>query len=332
MDNRTAELKAAIDRNDLELVKQLMMDDPSLHRAPMGYGNNGPLTWVAECRVPWEPPSSVRLAMAEWMIANGSDVHQGGDGPLMRAALNGDRTAMMELLVRHGADVNAFWNGNFPIIFAPCESINRRGLKWLLEHGAKTEGALDYLIGTYARSSDLATCIDLLLEAGAVTRYNLPGVLNTIRDRTDQLAEELDASPDLVNRHFPELDCGTTAARRLTLEGATLLHVAAEYGSIGCGELLLRRGASPNAKGGSGQTPVFHSASQYGDFGLEVTRLLLNWGTDLAIRANVPGQYDCPDHFVECTVLEYAAQFPGPESYRSNPETLNVLREFNNKS
>ena len=62
-----------------------MTQDPALHRAPIGYGNDGPLTWVAECRVPWEPPSAARLAMAEWMIANGSDVHQGGDGPLMRA-------------------------------------------------------------------------------------------------------------------------------------------------------------------------------------------------------------------------------------------------------
>ncbi len=332
MSSQSAELKGAIDRNDLEQVKRVMSDDPSLHRAAMGYGNNGPLTWVAECRVPWEPPSPARLAIAEWMIANGSDVHQGGDGPLMRAALNGHRIAMMELLVRHGADVNALWNGNFPIIFAPCESINAPGLKWLLDHGAKTEGALDYLIGTYSRSSDMATCIDLLLEAGAATRYDLPGVLNTIRDRSAQLADELDASPSLVNRQFPELDCGTTARRRLTLGGATLLHVAAEYGSIGCADLLLSRGASPDLKGGSGQTPLFHSAAQYGDFGLEVTRLLLNSGANPAIRATVPGDYDRPDDFVECSVLEYATRFPGPESFSSNTETLNLLRDFHNKS
>ena len=50
------------------------------------------------------------------MIENGSDVHQGGDGPLMRAALNDSRIPMMELLVSHGADVNARWHGHFPII------------------------------------------------------------------------------------------------------------------------------------------------------------------------------------------------------------------------
>ena len=130
------QLKQAIDTNDLARVKSLMTRNPALHRAPLGYGKNGPLTWVAECRIPWEPPSPARLAMAKWMIENGSDVHQGGDGPLMRAALNGDRIPMMELLVSCGADVNAEWNGNFPIIFAACEAVDPEALKWLLDRGA----------------------------------------------------------------------------------------------------------------------------------------------------------------------------------------------------
>src|SRR5438477_2053729 len=80
-------LKQAIDTNNFDLVKTLMTRNPELHRAPHGYGKDGPLTWVAECRAPWEPPGPARLAMAKWMIENGSDLHQGGDGPLMRAAL-----------------------------------------------------------------------------------------------------------------------------------------------------------------------------------------------------------------------------------------------------
>jgi hypothetical protein len=72
------QLKQAIDTNDIERVKTMITRNPALHSAPLGYGKDGPLTWVAECRVPWEPPSPVRLAMAEWMIAHGSDVHQGG--------------------------------------------------------------------------------------------------------------------------------------------------------------------------------------------------------------------------------------------------------------
>src|SRR6266481_9254019 len=109
------QLKQAIDANDVARVKTMMTRNPALHRAPLGYGKDGPLTWVAECRVPWESPSAVRLAMAEWMLEHGSDVHQGGDGPLMRAALNEYRIPMMNLLVAHGADVNALWHGHFPI-------------------------------------------------------------------------------------------------------------------------------------------------------------------------------------------------------------------------
>src|SRR5258705_1205856 len=85
------QLKQAIDTNDIARVKTLMTRNPALHSAALGYGKDGPLTWVAECRVPWEPPSPVRLAIAEWMITHGSDVHQGGDGPLMRAALYAHR-------------------------------------------------------------------------------------------------------------------------------------------------------------------------------------------------------------------------------------------------
>src|SRR5882724_7774190 len=74
------QLKKAIDTNNIARVRTMMIRNPELHRAPLGYGKDGPLTWVAECRVPWEPPRPERLAMAKWMIENGSDVHQGGDG------------------------------------------------------------------------------------------------------------------------------------------------------------------------------------------------------------------------------------------------------------
>ena len=42
-------LLRAIERNDVERVKTLMGVNPALHRAPMGYGGDGPLTLAAEC-------------------------------------------------------------------------------------------------------------------------------------------------------------------------------------------------------------------------------------------------------------------------------------------
>ena len=331
-----AQLKHAIDINDLERVKALMTRNPVLHRAPLGYGGNGPLTWVAECRVPWEPPGPVRLAMARWMIEHGSDVHQGGDGPLMRAALNGERIPMMDLLVARGADVNAEWNGDFPILFAACEAVDPAAIHWLLEHGAHPNcpkpgrrlTALDYLIGTYARSAALPKCIDLLLNAGGVTRYDVPGVLEILRGRLDRLAAHLDANPALVSRRFAELDCGSTSARRLLLQGATLLHVAAEFGNLEAVRLLLDRGAPVNARaavdgsGIGGQTPLFHAVTQFGDCGLPVAQLLVERGADLSLRVRLPGHYERPEEVVECTPLGYAVRFPGTEG-----KTVALLRE-----
>lgn len=339
------QLRRAIDTNDLVRVQKMMVRNPALHRAPLGYGEDGPLTWVAECRVPWEPPSAERLAMAEWMIANGSDVHQGGDGPLMRAALNGYRIPMMELLVSHGADVNALWHRSFPIIFAPCESMDPDALKWLLDHGANPNcrdhgysisghsypgTALDYLVASYARSAErLSACIDILLEAGGMTKYEAPAVLTLLRDRVDRLAELIDAEPGLVNRRFSELDCGQTGGRGLLLEGGTLLHVAAEYGNFAAASLLLDRGADVNARatvdeaGVGGQTAIFHAATQFEDRGMAVAQLLLERGADLTVRAKLPGDYERPGEVVECTPLAYALLFGGA----SDRKTVALLRE-----
>ena len=339
------QLKQAIDTNDIVRVKTMMTRNPALHRVPLGYGKDGPLTWVAECRVPWEPPSPVRLAMAEWMITHGSDVHQGSDGPLMRAALNGYRIPMIELLVSHGADVNALWHGHFPIIFAPCESLDPSALKWLLDHGAnpncrdhgyKISGhsypgtALDYLIAGYARSLErLSACIDVLLEAGGETKYDTPAVLALLRGRLDNLAELIDAEPGLVHERFSELDCGQTGGRLLLLQGGTLLHVAAEYGNVAGVALLLDRGADVNARatvadaGAGGQTAIFHAVTQFGDGGLPVTQLLVERGADLAVRVKLPGDYERPGEIVECTALGYALLFGGPRQRR----TVTLLRE-----
>jgi hypothetical protein len=252
----------------------------------------------------------------------------------------------MELLVSHGADVNALWHGHFPIIFAPCESLDPVALKWLLDHGANPNcddhgyeigghsypgTALDYLIASYARSPQrLSTCIDILLEAGGMTRYDAPGVLQLLRGRLDSLAELIDADPTLVNKRFSELDCGQTAGRTLLLQGGTLLHVAAEYGNPAAVALLLDRGADVNARatvdkaGVGGQTAIFHAVTQSVDGGLPVTQLLVERGADLAIRVKLPGDYERPGEIVQCTALGYALLFPGGATQR---KTVTFLRE-----
>jgi ankyrin repeat protein len=331
----SGKLKQAITANDLAAVRQLIVRYPDLKTAPIGYGNAGPLTWAAECRGPATPPMPERLAIAEWLIANGSDVHQNNDAPLSRASLFGGRIPMMELLARSGANVNA--GGGFPILFSPCETVEPVAIAWLLEHGAdpncgdplswRLKGrrhpgtALDYVLGTYVRDKQkLNAAIHVLKAAGGISRHDEPGVLATIQGDTASLAQLLRDNPSLIDKRFLSLDIGTTAGRMLTLRGATLLHVAAEFGQEEAARLLLESGANANARalidpeGIGGQTPIFHAATQNTDFGLKVVRLLLSRGADLSPRCRLPGHYEHLEQPFEGTALDYARQFPGTDN------------------
>src|SRR5262245_23180166 len=165
-------LQEAIDAEDLDRVKAMMTRNPALHRAPLGYGKNGPLTWVAECRNVEGPPSLARLEMARRMIENGADVHQGGDGPLMRAPPPA-RITMLELRVEHGADVSARWGGHYPIVLGRCECLAAGALRWRLEKGADPRSAsaeygdaLAMVLCTYARdAAGKHACLELLAGA-----------------------------------------------------------------------------------------------------------------------------------------------------------------------
>jgi hypothetical protein len=334
------QLADAIDADDLNRVKALLTAKPDLHRAPIGYGGSGALTRVAECR-PLRDVTPARLAMASWMIEHGSDIHQDGDSPLGRAALSGSRVPMMELLVSRGADVNGAYKGRFPVIFAPCEAVDPDALQWLLEHGANpncadparqiADSALDYVLGSYVRTPELARCIEILLAAGATTRFDIPPVLSLLRGRLDTLSEELAADPSLLHARFGSLDVGTSGERMLTLRGATLLHVAAEYEPSGRAVgLLLDAGADVNARadtdaaGVGGQTALFHAVAHGGATHrwLALSRSLIERGADVNVRARVPGHYEREGELLDCTPLGYAARFSGgPDS-----ETVRLLR------
>lgn len=145
--------------------------------------------------------------------------------------------------------------------------------------------------------------------------------------------EHLNADPSLVDKRFPELDFGATGGRRLTLQGATLLHVAAEYRNVEATTLLLSRGADVNTRaaiaetGVGGQTPIFHTVTQGGDEGLPVTRLLVERGADLSVRVKLPGHYERPDEVIECTPLGYARRFQDEPSRSDKVKTVTFLRE-----
>jgi ankyrin repeat protein len=92
--------------------------------------------------------------------------------------------------------------------------------------------------------------------------------------------------------------------------------------------MLVERGADINAAadldeaGVGGQTPIFHAATQFYDWGLPVVEFLVERGADLSVAAKLPGHYERPDEFVDCSPLGYARLFPGKES-----KTVEFLRE-----
>ena len=57
--DEAGQLKQAIDRNDIERVKTMMTRNPALHRAPLGYGKDGPLSG---------------FAMAQFLVERGADL------------------------------------------------------------------------------------------------------------------------------------------------------------------------------------------------------------------------------------------------------------------
>jgi ankyrin repeat protein len=169
------------------------------------------------------------------------------------------------------------------------------------------------------------------MDAGCASQRNMPAVLDVLRGRIDLFAKRLDEDPALIHKRFPELDFGSSGARRLTLVGATLLHVAAEYGNLEAAQLLVERGADVNAKadidaaGVGGQTPIFHAATQFFNWGMPVVEFLVRNGADLSLRARLPGHYARPEEFVDCTPLGYARLFPGEESHGTESRVVSFL-------
>jgi ankyrin repeat protein len=295
------QLKEAIDTNDVARVEALMSHNPALHRAPLGYGQNGPLTWAAECR--GVTLTAERLAIVQWMIDHGSDIHQGGDGPLMRAALSDERISMMELLVKNGADVSALWGGRYPIICAPCETLQPRALQWLIEHGADMNAvSADYgncvqmLIGTYCRDPRRKhACLEVFASAG----YPFPNAapMAVHRGNIDLLAALVDRDPTLLHRRFSEreiypAEIGGIGLHVAPLDGVTLLHMAIEYQEFDIAQWLIDRGAEVNARaeidadGFGGHTPLFHTTVTLAiNPDGRLARLLLKSGADPDLRA-----------------------------------------------
>ena len=134
----------------------------------------------------------------------------------------------------------------------------------------------------YSRSDAFPACLRLLLERGA--RLDDPRIAPVLLDDADGLKAALRRDPALIEHRTSMVSAFTP------LLGASLLHVAAEFGNMQAARVLLDEGADVNARaavdefGLDGHTPLFHTVNSAWNRSAALMRLLLEAGADPTTR------------------------------------------------
>lgn len=243
------------------------------------------------------------IAGVRAILAGGEFTQRDLDLALARCVLRlRERRAIAELLLEHGADPDAEYGGNYgPIALVTGECLDPDGLEFLIDKGADVTfppfeskyGPTSMMIstlGAYMRGANERKhrCIEILLKHNAPLPAEItPAMFAIHRGDTDALSKLIDADRSLVTQHFAQMLYGN-----ISLRGATLLHLAVEFGEIECIDLLIRRGADVNARaepidGIGDQTPVFHAVAACTGSGLPVLEHLLKRPkVDLSVKAS----------------------------------------------
>ncbi len=138
------------------------------------------------------------------------------------------------------------------------------------------------LVEMYYRSPQFSECVRSLVRNGA--RCDNEALLAVLLDDADLLEKVLRNNPAAIHQTI-DLRCAFTP-----LMGASLLHVACEYGNLNAAKVLLTAGANIEAKaamdayGFNGHTPIFHTVCQHRNHCLPVLQLLLSQGAKTDVR------------------------------------------------
>jgi len=182
---------------------------------------------------------------------------------------------------------------------------------------------IDWLTEMYTRSSAFPDCLRLLLDRGAV--LDDPAIAAVLLDD----AEAVRANPALVTHR-------TTMVSAFTpLIGATMLHVAAEFGSAKAARALIEMGADVNAAaavdayGLNGHTPLFHTVNSILNHAAPILRLLLDAGakTDVRVHGITWGKgFEWETTIFDVTPISYAQFGLLPQVHRKDGDIYEAIR------
>lgn len=214
-----------------------------------------------------------------------------------------------------------------------CERHDPPGLAAALDRGVSAVTAFDgrlpveWLLEMYTRSDRLPACLRVLVERGATLPD--PHLLPVLLDDAAGVATAAAGDAGFV-RHRVRLRSTFTP-----LEGATLLHVAAEYGHAAAARALMAAGADVNAAAGvdgdglGGHTPLFHTVNSHANRSAPVMQALLAAGADAGFRIAglVWGRgFEWESTFFDLTPLAYAQLATLPQMHRDARHVDSVVR------
>lgn len=199
----------------------------------------------------------------------------------------------------------------------------RAALDGGIDVGAPMRGKapIDWLTQMYTRSDRFPACLRILLDRGAelADLATAPVLL----DDADALKKALAADPALAAHR-------TTMVSAFTpLAGASLLHVAAEYGSRNAARALLDAGADVDARaavdewGLGGQTPIFHTVNSNENRSVPIMKMLIEAGAspDVRIAGLTWGRgFEWETTVFDVTPLSYAQLGLLPQMHRDEKE------------
>lgn len=186
---------------------------------------------------------------------------------------------------------------------------------------------VNWLTEMYSRGDGFPKCLRLLLDRGAV--LDDPVVAPVLLNDADGLATAIRATPALLAHRTSMVSAFTP------LQGATLLHVAAEFGNTEVAHVLVEMGADVNAAaavdefGLNGHTPLFHTVNAISNVGAPILRLLLRAGAkpDVALRGITWGKgFEWETTLFDVTPVSYAQFGLLPQVHRRDRDIYDNIR------